>query len=305
MAASPRDRELARLHRGARVRRYPSVVARWLAGWLRAPRPAAIDPVPPVEPGQVAVTFVGHASLIVRYPGLAIAIDPVLGGWLGPIRRATAAGATAATIADVGLILITHAAAGHLHPASLRRLPRAAAVVVPRGAGRRIQRLGFTDVVELAPGAALTRGAVAIEAVAVGAGLAYLVRGDGPSVLACGAGGYGPAFAELGARAAPDVAALPIGGFVPASFRARHMSPLDALYAFEDLRARALIPVRHGAFALSYERLDEPARWLVELARARGVRDHVLVMTPGQTERFVVAAPPVVRAPARAAPAGP
>jgi L-ascorbate metabolism protein UlaG (beta-lactamase superfamily) len=65
------------------------------------------------------------------------------------------------------------------------------------------------------------------------------------------------------------------------------MSPLDALYAFEDLRARMLIPIHHGAFALSYERLDEPARWLVELARQRGVRDHVLVMTAGQTERFV------------------
>ena len=35
------------------------------------------------------------------------------------------------------------------------------------------------------------------------------------------------------------------------------MSPLDALYAFEDLRARLLVPIHHGAFALSYERLDE------------------------------------------------
>ena len=62
----------------------------------------------------------------------------------------------------------------------------------------------------------------------------------------------------------------------------------------EDLRARLLIPIHHGAFALSYERLDEPARWLSELARQRGLRDHVLVMAPGQTERFV--------APASAAP---
>ena len=33
------------------------------------------------------------------------------------------------------------------------------------------------------------------------------------------------------------------------------MSPLDALYAFEDLRARLLVPIHHGAFALSYEQL--------------------------------------------------
>ena len=33
-------------------------------------------------------------------------------------------------------------------------------------------------------------------------------------------------------KARPDIALLPIGGFWPRSFRARHMSPLDALYAF-------------------------------------------------------------------------
>jgi L-ascorbate metabolism protein UlaG (beta-lactamase superfamily) len=64
------------------------------------------------------------------------------------------------------------------------------------------------------------------------------------------------------------------------------MSPLDALYAFEDLRARLLVPIHHGAFALSYERLDEPVRWLLDLATQRGVRDHVRVMGAGQTERF-------------------
>ncbi len=80
---------------------------------------------------------------------------------------------------------------------------------------------------------------------------------------------------------------LPIGGFMPRSFRDRHMSPLDALYAFEDLRSRMLVPIHHGAFPLSYERLDEPARWLVELATERGLRDHVQMMSAGQTERFV------------------
>jgi L-ascorbate metabolism protein UlaG (beta-lactamase superfamily) len=119
-----------------------------------------------------------------------------------------------------------------------------------------------------------------------------VLRGDGPSVYLCGDSGYFSGFADLGERFAPDIAALPIGGFLPTSFRERHMSPLDALYAFEDLRARMLIPIHHGAFALSYERLDEPARWLVELAKQRGVRDHVLVMAAGQTERFVAPAGP-------------
>jgi L-ascorbate metabolism protein UlaG (beta-lactamase superfamily) len=113
------------------------------------------------------------------------------------------------------------------------------------------------------------------------------VRAEGaPAVYLCGDSGYFSGFADVGARYAPDVAMLPIGGFLPSSFRSRHMSPLDALYAFEDLRARLLVPIHHGAFALSYERLDEPVRWLVELAKSRGMADHVRVMTAGQTQRF-------------------
>ena len=50
---------------------------------------------------------------------------------------------------------------------------------------------------------------------------------------------------------------------------------------------RLLVPIHHGAFALSYEQLDEPARWLVELAKQRGVRDHVMLMGAGQSERIV------------------
>jgi L-ascorbate metabolism protein UlaG (beta-lactamase superfamily) len=118
-------------------------------------------------------------------------------------------------------------------------------------------------------------------------GLAYVVRGDGPSVYLCGDGGYFSGFADVGARFAPDVALLPIAGFVPSSFRARHMSPLDALYAFEDLRARLLVPIHHGAFSLSYERLGEPARWLAQLVKERGLEAHVRALQPGESEIFV------------------
>jgi L-ascorbate metabolism protein UlaG (beta-lactamase superfamily) len=286
--------ELGRLHREVPVRRYTSLVGFWMRQWFRAPRPTTREPLPPISPGELAVTFGGHATVLVRYDGLAVAFDPMLGSWIGGVRRATAPGLVPADLADVGLILISHRHADHLHLPTLARLPRTATVVVPAGAASVVSSLGYARVIELAPGADLEiRGVqVAAATAAHGAsdlahGLSYVVRGDGPSVYLCGDSGYFSGFADLGSRFAPDIAVLPIGGFLPTSFRARHMSPLDALYAFEDLRARMMIPIHHGAFALSYERLDEPARWLTELARQRGVREHVLVMAPGQTERFV------------------
>jgi L-ascorbate metabolism protein UlaG (beta-lactamase superfamily) len=286
--------ELGRLHRDMPVRRYGSLVGHWMTRWFRPPRPAVREPLPSIGPGQAAVTFGGHATVIVRYPGFAAAFDPMLGHWIGGVRRAVEPGLLAADFADVGLILISHRHADHLHLPTLRCLPRTATIVVPAGAAATVSSLGYARVIELSPGADLELRGVQVTAAAtahgesdLSHGLSYVLRGDGPSVYLCGDSSYFSGFADLGARFAPDIAALPIGGFLPASFRRRHMSPLDALYAFEDLRARMMIPIHHGAFALSYERLDEPARWLVELAKHRGVRDHVLVMTAGQTERFV------------------
>ena len=282
------------MHRHVPVRRYASLVGHWMTRWFRPPRPAVHEPLPSIGPGELAVTYGGHATVIVRYPGLAIAFDPMLGSWIGGVRRAVAPGVLPEDVADVGLILISHRHADHLHVPTLGRLPRSATIVVPAGAAATVSHLRYARVVELAPGADLELRGVQVTAAAtshgeseLSHGLSYILRGEGPSVYLCGDSGYFSGFADLGERFAPDLAVLPIGGFLPASFRARHMSPLDALYAFEDLRARMMIPIHHGAFALSYERLDEPARWLVELARHRGVRDHVLVMTAGQTERFV------------------
>ena len=292
-AITARTAELALAHRGLDVRRYRSLVGHWVARWFRAPRPAAHDPHPTVDPGQLAITFGGHATVLARYAGLAIAFDPMLGRWIGGVHRAVEPGLTVGDFADVGLVLISHRHADHLHLATLRRLPRTATIVVPTGAASWVSTLGFARVIELQPGADLELRGVQIVAAAtshgddeLARGLAYVVRGDGPSVFLCGDSGYFSGFAHVGATHAPDIACLPIGGFVPTSFRARHMSPLDALYAFEDLRARLLVPIHHGAFALSYEQLDEPARWLVELATGRGMREHVHVMRAGESERF-------------------
>lgn len=296
--------ELARLHRELPVRRYRSLVGHWITRWFRPPRPASHGPVPPIAAGELTLSFGGHATVIARYQGLSIAFDPMLGRWVGGVRRAVEPGLAPGDFSEVGLILISHRHADHLHVPTLRRLPRSATVVVPAGAASWVSELGFARVVELQPGSDLELRGVQVIAAPIShgdhdlaRGLSFIVRGDGPSAYLCGDSGYFSGFAEIGARFAPDVAVLPIGGFLPAAFRARHMSPLDALFAFEDLRARVLVPIHHGAFPLSYEQLDEPARWLVELAKQRGVREHVVVLAAGQSERFVE------RAAALAAPA--
>lgn len=273
------------------VKRYRSLLGHWIARWFRRPRAAQLEPVPQVRAGDVVLSFGGHATLIARYHDLAIAFDPMLGRWIRGVRRAVEPGLAPGDFSDVGLILLSHGHADHLHVPTLRRLPRAATVVVPGGLASAVSALGFARVIELQPGSDLEWRGTQVTAAATSHGvgaraLAYVVRGRGPSLYLCGDSGYFSGFANIGERFAPDIAVLPIGGFLPASFRARHMSPLDALYAFEDLRSRLLVPIHHGAFPLSYEQLDEPARWLLELAKERRIREHVHVMVAGQSERF-------------------
>src|SRR6185503_19127343 len=124
-------------------------------------------------------------------------------------------------------------------------------IVVPAGGAAWVSSLGFARVIELAPGADLELRGIQVIAYAtshgdgdLARGISYVVRQSpgspeppAPSLYLCGDSGYFSGFADIGARFAPDIAMLPIGGFYPTSFRDRHMSPLDAMYAFEDLRA--------------------------------------------------------------------
>jgi L-ascorbate metabolism protein UlaG (beta-lactamase superfamily) len=285
-----RELDLARRNRERAPRRYRSLVLHWLGAALRRPARPTPAPLPAIGARQVGVTFVGHASALVRYANLTIACDPMLGAWIGPARREAAPGLSPAELGDVDLVLICRGGPEHLHPATLAHVPRAATVVCPPGTAARLSRLGFARLVELAVGSSIEHRRVDVTAAAVrgggGPASAYVIRGDGPSVFVCGDGGYFSGFADVGRRYRPDVALLPIGGFAPRSFRERHLSPIDALFAFEDLGARLMIPIRHGAFALSYERLEEPRRWLDELIAERGLGEHVLPLAPGESKVF-------------------
>ncbi|MCX5744429.1 MAG: MBL fold metallo-hydrolase, partial [Proteobacteria bacterium] len=197
MPLPARRAELGKLHGAPSVARYRSLIGHWVARWFRAPRPATLEPLPTVDPGQLALTFGGHATLLLRYATLSIAFDPMLGRWIGGVRRAVEPGIAPGDLADVGLVLISHRHGDHLHVPTLAKLPRTATIVVPTGAASWVSKLGFARVVELQPGADLELRGVHVIAVptahgddALARGISYVVRGDGPSAFLCGDSGY-------------------------------------------------------------------------------------------------------------------
>jgi L-ascorbate metabolism protein UlaG (beta-lactamase superfamily) len=312
-AAAERARELDFEHRKLQRSVWPQVLSlRYLTTALSrlggGTSPVRAAPVARPAPGAASITFVGHATTMMTTPGARVLTDPLFENSFYGIRRAKAAGIARADLADVGLVLITHAHRDHLSPVSLARISRKAVLVLPPRCARLVRGLGFAHVVELDPGRSHALADVEVTAVPVrhsgtrGLGdyvrrgaCGYVVRMTGLSVYIAGDTGYFSGFAEIGRRFRPDVALLPIAGYQPAAFREEHLSPLDALYAFEDLGARVLIPTSYGSFPLSYEGLEAPLDWLRRLARQRDLArpdadPRIAVLDNGETMHFRVRA---------------
>jgi len=90
----------------------------------------------------------------------------------------------------------------------------------------------------------------------------------GRTVYLAGDSAYFEGLREIGQPLGPELALLPIGAYHPESFRKVHMGPDQAVQSFHDLQSRWLVPMHHGTFKLSFEALDEPARW-ISFARSR------------------------------------
>jgi L-ascorbate metabolism protein UlaG (beta-lactamase superfamily) len=242
------------------------------------------------------ITYVGHATVLIELAGTRLLTDPVLRPRVLHIRRHAD---TPPPEVGEGLdgVLVSHLHHDHLDFPSLRRLPRQAPIVVPRGGARVLRRRGFTRVIELAPGEGTRLGAVEVVATpAAHEGRRYPF---GPRVEAIGfdlrAGrrvyfaGDTDLFAGMAELAGGiDVALLPVGGWGPRLGHG-HLGPESAATAAAALRPRIAVPIHWGTLlriGLGHRREEilrapgrEFAARLAELAPAVDVA----VLEPGQS----------------------
>lgn len=255
------------------------------AGWLRAPaRPTPARVARPVE-GATALTFVGHATIMLTASRARVLVDPLFADTVAGVRRARGACLAVGDALDVDRVLVTCADGDRFCAGSLRKLPQSAALLVPAGLARRARALGFERVIAVAPGDVHEEPGVRVDVVATSRAdaVGYVVRAGTRAVYCAGPTGYTESFAVVGARLRPDVAVLSIGGYRPLVLRRERMSPLDAIYAAEDLRVRDLVPVAHGAFRFGHEPEEEPLDWLREIARERPGAPALRILAPGET----------------------
>lgn len=202
--------------------------------------------------GPDRVTYVGHATVLVELGGVRLLTDPVLGAWIGPLRRQGAPPSPDVT-EDIDAVLISHLHRDHAHLRSLRRLKRDVPMLVSPRAGEFFERRGFSAVSELAPGESSQVGGVTVTATEARHASTRRSAPDAAAIgfLLCGArriyfAGDTDLFDGMDALAGDlDLALLPVWGWGP-SLGPGHLDPERAARAAATLSPRVAVPIHWG-----------------------------------------------------------
>lgn len=90
-------------------------------------------------------------------------------------------------------------------------------------------------------------------------------------------------FEEIGNRFQIDVALLPIGAYRPRWLtKDHHLSPDDALKAFEMLGAKQMIPIHWGSFKMALDGIDESKKALLELIENSSLKEKIHILENGE-----------------------
>jgi len=250
--------------------------------------------ITPPDEGAVRVTWIGHASFLVQFGSHSVMFDPNWANWHGPVKRQIEPGLSLDDLPDLDLVLVSHAHFDHMHKKSLKTIRTKEGIIVPRGSGNLVKKLGFDSVSEMkvwdekdVSGMRVVHTPSHHWGARYGADVnrdygGFLVGSGDRKVFHAGDSAYFEGFKEIGKKEDICVALMPIGAYDAPSGRDVHMNPEEALQAFEDLGAELMVPMHYGTFPLGNEDPDEPIKRLLIEAEKRGIADRVIVPDPGK-----------------------
>jgi L-ascorbate metabolism protein UlaG (beta-lactamase superfamily) len=248
------------------------------------------------------VTWIGHATFVLRLGGQLVATDPVFASNMGPRRRLSPPGVALEHLPPLDFVTVSHAHYDHLHLPSLRALARRGdpTFVVPSDNGPLLREAGIEKVVELGWWESVEAGGVRVTCVPaqhwsmrvpwdrntrLWGGFVY-ESADGVAYHSGDTAMSEDVFRAIAQRCPRiDWAMLPIGAYEPRWFMAQqHMGPEEAGHAWELLGARRLVAMHWGTFKLTDEPIGEPPQRARAWFANKGLEANRLwVMDVGET----------------------
>ncbi|MEO6794265.1 MAG: MBL fold metallo-hydrolase [Mycobacterium sp.] len=267
-------------------------------------------PVPLVEPDfsgaaePLAITWLGHATVLIEVDGYRVLTDPVWSERCSPSdavgpKRLHPPPVELSALPAVDAIVISHDHYDHLDIDTITSLARSqrAPFVVPLGVGAHLRAWGVPAdrVIELDWDEHAALGELTLTCTPArhfsGRFLtrnltlwaSWVIAGPGHRVYFGGDSGYTADFRRIGADYGPfNVTLLPIGAYNTA-WPDVHMNPEEAVRTHLDVNGAGsgtLVPIHWCTFRLAPHQWDEPVERLLAAADAAGVQ--TAVPRPGE-----------------------
>ena len=240
-----------------------------------------------VKKGEVSVTFINHATLLLQIDGVNILTDPVYSertsplSFMGP-KRVKLPGVKFEDLPKIDVILISHNHYDSFDVATLNRLIDRDDPYILMGLGNdyyldrkndeKVKTMDWQDNFEF-KGLKLTflparhwskRGIFDTNKSLWGA---FAILGS-KKVYFAGDSGYASHFKAAKKQfGAFDLSLIPIGAYEPRWFMAKaHINPDEAVQAHLDLGSKKSIGIHFGTFQLTNESIDDPT---IDLGEAK------------------------------------
>ena len=246
---------------------------------------------------KISCKYIGHATTLLNVDEALVLTDPHFCRRTLIFKRKRELNIEPARLPDPAAIIISHTHFDHLNIKSFKYISQNVPIIVPEGCDGAITKFVPNPVIELSVYAThhLTDG-LRITAVPTRhrggryswmrftKASSYLITKNNKTVFFCGDSAYGPHFKEIGALAHIDLALLPISCYLPRWFmRHRHMTPQESIKAFEDLKAKSMIPIHWGSFSLSLEPINEPIEKMKKIIEERDdLKDKIHIVPHGE-----------------------
>ena len=246
-----------------------------------------------LDPQEDVVVWLGHSSFYMQLGGRRILVDPVFSSYASPVSFINKAFAgsnvyTAEDMPAIDVLVLSHDHWDHLDYDTVMALKsKVKAIVCPLGVGEYFEQWGFSPdqlheedwdtEVNLADDFSIYvlpsqhfSGRMLKQNQTEWAGFAFITPAR--RVFYSGDGGYGQHFKAIGERFGPFDLAILEDGQYNKDWPRIHMMPEETAQAAVDVRARAVLPVHNGKFALSRHSWDEPYKRITKASAGKDYR---------------------------------